>query len=551
MEEKETDMENKQTITKISLPVTKETGMFTRKREAKEDRQNGSSHWLLNIVGTLMLTTVCMLLSVFSPAAVKAYAAQVVSPAAISADNYQTIEKADLHKQIDKFTKAYENYVENYKKVSQGMGTELTVRAEFDPTIAAALGLPDLKSVKTDLLSMQNAKKAKSIITLFTNDIKFTYLNMISDLEKQLTYLLIPELSKAYLKADPKSTGLNSYGPGSNFTTKDFLDILNNPALTEKTLNQLLKRYADIVVSDLNDVSAMDYYMSAGGLSDQQTRYTVNVDEKVVLKIAKDVLAVASTDEELSDLFVKLNLCSKAEYTKMIAAAQNEVKEMINYVNMFEPEGLFTMRVWVDSDGTITGRDFSLATDKDNSLFGYKTVKKGEVTGMEAWISPDKETIFKLSSTTSKDNSGINGNAVITYATDKTSVEFKALIKDLKYTSFGSGYYLNGNLVITGESLPGSTLLVAFNGNETAQKIKADFVQGTLNLISVTIDTKILPYEDFDLPSESDAVYDMTTQMDTYFNKGDFVNYLKGINSKINVQGINKLLDQMIKSYLR
>ena len=544
-------MENKQTITKISLPVTKETGMFTRKREAKEDRQNGSSHWLLNIVGTLMLTTVCMLLSVFSPAAVKAYAAQVVSPAAISADNYQTIEKADLHKQIDKFTKGYENYVENYKKVSQGMGAELTVRAEFDLTIAAALGLPDLKSVKTDLLSMQNAKKAKSIITLFTNDIKFTSLNMISDLEKQLTYLLIPELSKAYLKADPKSTGLNSYGPGSNFTTKDFLDILNNPALTEKTLNQLLKRYADIVVSDLNDVSAMDYYMSAGGLSDQQTRYTVNVDEKVVLKIAKDVLAVASTDEELSDLFVKLNLCSKAEYTKMIAAAQNEVKEMINYVNMFEPEGLFTMRVWVDSDGTITGRDFSLATDKDNSLFGYKTVKKGEVTGMEAWISPDKETIFKLSSTTSKDNSGINGNAVITYATDKTSVEFKALIKDLKYTSFGSGYYLNGNLVITGESLPGSTLLVAFNGNETAQKIKADFVQGTLNLISVTIDTKILPYEDFDLPSESDAVYDMTTQMDTYFNKGDFVNYLKGINSKINVQGINKLLDQMIKSYLR
>ncbi|WFR57371.1 hypothetical protein QA584_27825 [Anaerocolumna sp. AGMB13025] len=544
-------MENKKTITKISLPVTKETGMFTRKREAKEDRQNGSSHWLLNIVGTLMLTTVCMLLSVFSPAAVKAYAAQVASPAAISADNYQTIEKADLHKQIDKFTKAYENYVENYKKVSQGMGSELTVRSEFDPTIAAALGLPDLKSVKADMVSMQNAKKVKSIITLFTNDIKFTSLNMISDLEKQLTYLLIPELSKAYLKADPKSTGLNSYGPGSNFTTKDFLDILNNPALTEKTLNQLLKRYADIVVSDLNDVSAMDYYMSAGGLSDQQTRYTVNVDEKVVLKIAKDVLAVASTDEELSDLFVKLNLCSKAEYTKMIAAAQNEVKEMINYVNMFEPEGLFTMRVWVDSDGTITGRDFSLATDKDNSLFGYKTVKKGEVTGMEAWISPDKETIFKLSSTTSKDNSGINGNAVITYATDKTSVEFKALIKDLKYTSFGSGYYLNGNLVITGESLPGSTLLVAFNGNETAQKIKADFVQGTLNLISVTIDTKILPYEDFDLPSESDTVYDMTTQMDTYFNKGDFVNYLKGINSKINVQGINKLLDQMIKSYLR
>jgi hypothetical protein len=431
------------------------------------------------------------------------------------------------------------------------MGSEVTVRAEFDPTVAAAWGLNDLKSVKYDVLSMQTGKKLKSIITFFTNDIKFASLNMLSDLEKELTYLFIPDLSKAYLKADPNSTGINSYGQASPFTTKDFLDILNNPALTEKTLNQLLKKYADIAVSDLKDVSAMDYYMSAGELSEQQTRYTVKVDEKIFLKIAKDVLAEAKTDEDLSDLLVNLNLCTKEEYKKMVSAAQKEINEIIDYASSLEPEGLFIMRVWVDSDGNITGRDFSLATDKDTSLFGYKTVKKGELTGIEAWLSPDKGKVLNISSTVSKENGGINGNAVITYTTDKTSEAFNVVIKDVKCTSFGAGYYLNGNLTITGKSLAGGTIVVALNGNETEQRIKADLVKGTLTLISVTMDTKILPYEDFDLPTEADTVYDMGTQMDTYLNNEDLINYLKNINSKINVKGINQLLDQMINAYLR
>lgn len=516
----------------------------------KENRyvKNGLK-WCRKAVGTVLAAGAIMLLSVFSTAAVNVSAETVEN----TTDYYQSVEKANLEKQIDDFTKFYGSYMENYKKSAAGIGAETTIKAEFDPSIAAALGLKNLKSLKTTIVSMQTDKKSDSLISLFTNDTELTSLNVLTDLEKEVSYIMIPELSKAYLKVSTNPAASNPYGSAAPFTSKDVMEFLNNNPLSESILNQLLKRYTAAAVGEIKDVSAMDYFTTAGGISDDQTRFTVKIDEKTLLAIADKVLTTAKTDLILQDLLVKLKVCTVAEYNAIIDSAIDAVASEKDMVSQYGNEELFVMRVWADSEGNITGRDFSGNTDSDISVFGYKTIKDGLDTGIEAWFNPSGKETLKLSGKVSKDkdNGAVNGDLAVTYSDSYagSAQKFDVILQDVKSTYKDSTSYINGKFIVTGESLVGQSIIVDFSGNDTEQKIEVDLVQGTARLAAVTINTRILPYEDFDLPSDSDKVYDMETQVEDYLKDTDFESYLEEINKKVDVEGINTVLEQLLYAY--
>lgn len=515
--------------------------MSGMKKNENRSFKNGLN-WLQKALGAVLIAAALMLLSVCTPAAVS-QAAQTVEN---TTDYYQSVEKTNLEKQIDDFTKLYGVYMENYKKTASGIGAEATIKAEFDPDFAAALGLKNLKSFKTTTVTRQTDKKADSIFAFFTNDIELTSMNVLSDVEKEVTYLLIPELSKAYLKIPANSAYGNSYSTAGLFTAKDVMEFFGNNPLTEELLNKLLKRYTAAALGEIRNVSAMDYFMTAGSISGDQTMLTVKIDEKTMLAIAEKVLKTARTDEDLADLLVKLKLCTKEQYGLMVDAALSSIASQKDLYDVLENETLFVMRVWVDTQGNITGREF--LSDADTSILGYKKLKAGTNTGIEAWFSPAEEEVLKLSGTVSEGNGLYNGDLSlsITDAYMDVPLVFNLALQDFSITSKDATSYMNGKFVITSTSLPGQRIEAALYGNELQQNIKAELIQETTKLVTVTITSKVLPYEDFELPSASDKVYDMETQLEAYLNETDLAGYLENINKKIDVEGINAVLEQLI-----
>lgn len=515
-------------------------------KNENKDFKNGLN-WFQKAASAVLIAAALMLLSVFAPAAVSQAAEAVEN----TTDYYQSVEKANLEKQINDFTKLYGVYLENYKMAASGLGAEATIKAEFDPGFAAAVGLKNLKSIKTTAVSRQTDKKADSILTFFTNDIELTSMKVLTDVEKEVTYLLIPELSKAYLKIPTNSSYGNSYSTAALFSAKDVMEFFNNNPLTEELLNKLLKRYTTVALGEIKNVSSMDYFMTAGGISGDQTMFTVKIDEKTLLAIAEKVLKTARTDGDLEDLLVKLKICTKEQYGLIVDAALDSIAAQKDLYSELENETLFVMRVWVDSQGNITGREFLADADSDTSILGYKTIKAGANTGIEAWFSLEEEEVLKLSGTVSEEN-GLNSGDLSVTITDSymdAPLEFNIALQDVSITSTDATSYMNGKFVITSTSLPGQRIEAALYGNEIEQKIKAELIQETTKLVTVTINSKVLSYEDFDLPSDSDKVYDMETQLEAYLNETDFAGYLENINKKVDVEGINAVLEQLLNAY--
>ncbi len=515
--------------------------MLEIKKEKKSVRR------LSKILGTVMIAAVLVILSLVSPAVVKASAETIENPA----EYYQTIEKSNLEKQVDAISEFYGQYLDNYKKSAKGVGAQVTLRAELDSSIASSLGLADLKSLKATIVSMQTDKKANSLISLFTNDKEFTSLNVLIDLEKELEYILVPELSKAYLKLsmNPDYSGLDS--SVMPVTTKEIMDLFNNNPLTEDLLNKLLKNYAAIAVGEMKDVSVTGESVIAGSISTDQTKITVKLDEKTLLSIAEKVLTAAKSDKDLLNLFVKFKLGTESDYDKLIQEVLNQVTVQKNNLPKDGSEEAFYMNVWVDKDGNITGRGFSGSTDSKSSIFGYKTAKIDSQVGFTAWVNPSKEESLKLTGSVETENGAANGDAVLSYTDSdtQTSEEINIHLEDVTYAVGDLSSYINGKFVITGKSLSGMSIDVNCTGDSELQTMKMDFVQDGTKLVSVTMDTKILPYEDFELPSNTAKVYDMQTQMEDYLSSANIANYLKGINSKIDVKGINAVLEMLISEY--
>lgn len=505
-----------------------------------------------SVFGTVIAVAIALLITFFSPNLIRAQAQDTSG----AVDYYKATETADLNKQIDALSKGYGSYMDNYKASAKGAGADVSIKAIFGQGLLKLLGTEDLKSIEASVLSMQTDKKSKSIISLAANDQTFTTLNMLMDTDKELAYILIPELSKAYLKLSTNPydelSGSMAFTP---FTAKQLTDFLNNNPLTEELLNKLLKKYTSIVINEVNDVTvAGSDKVIAGNVSANYTKLIVKIDEETALSIGEKVLTTAKEDKDLLNLLVAFKLCSKSEYNSRIQETLDfiEKKKADIPEDGTGKEAVLTMNVYVDDKGNITGRDFSFEdnSEKINTLsFGYKTAKKDSDIGFDAWFTENGKDDFNLSGKVNAAETGVSGDITFTYNDpySERPEDIHIKLEDVKYTADGVGGYLNGSFKLTGDSLSGLSIGAEYSGNTEQQTMKMDFDQSGEKLLSLIVKAKSIPYVDFKLPSKSAQIYDAETQITEYLSTADLNGYLKGINSNINVKAINDYLALLIE----
>lgn len=499
--------------------------------------------WLFPVVGASIIVIAAILFSIFSPTVINTIARITLSPAMY----YQKIENANLEKQIDTLSKSYGNYIEAYQNtLDKGASAETSISATLDSSITTTLGLDGLKNIKASILSSAIGLKAKSTIALACNEKEITTLDYYLDMEKEDFFIQVPDLNKAYIKASLSDATSQTEVP---FSTKDIYRFLEENPLTEELLNDLLKKYIQLAIEELDNVTVGNSEtVTANKISSEYTKLSVNIDEKTFLTILEKILNTAKSDKDLRNLFVELNICKEGEYESLI---QDYLDDIENEKSSVNEKDVIVMTILVDNKGNITGRDFSYTIDNETDTFGYKTARKGTALGVDAWVKTGGTEIINAKGTLKLGTKGASGDVVLSYTDPSigSSEVFNITMEDVKNVYEDKMYYLNGTYTITSETLSAMNVTISLTGKEKQQNMTLDFVQGGVNLASISIVSKYVPFASFELPKETDEMYDANTQINEYLSTADIQKYLTDINDKIDVEGINTIIDGILYSY--
>lgn len=271
------------------------------------------------------------------------------------------------------------------------------------------------------------------------------------------------------------------------------------------------------------------------------------------MNISNKILKTAQKDSELRNLFVDLGIYTKKEYNAMM---KQSLKDNIKSQNSLKKgktknKTQLTMSLWVDSKGNIAGRNVKFKQDKETVSFGYKTTKKNFTKAFEIWTkSNGKDTLRGTGKITTK-LTGAAGNLKLTLSdSDSKSKEvIKATFNNLKLTKSDNGSFINGAFEITSNSSKDMIIKAKLTGEDSKQDFVCDVIENGTTLVSISSTAKIVPYQDFTLPTSSDKIYDMSTQLEEYLTNSDMVGFLEGIKEKSDVNTIDAFIDNLLLSY--
>ncbi|MFA9464626.1 MAG: hypothetical protein ACERKN_10100 [Velocimicrobium sp.] len=494
---------------------------------------------------TAWIALIAMLFTVFSPVGADKVAKAALSPL----QYYQKVENANINKQIDSITEGYSSYIKTYQEsLKQEAGAEVTLKATLDPSIAEEIGAEDLKSVKASIISMVKGTKTKSTMNFYTNDKQITSLETYADLNG-LYYFLIPDLSSSFLKCSMKD--LYSSDVTSAKLQEQMVNYFNDP-ITADTLNITLKRYSALAIDKITDVTMKENEtLSVDQLSDEYTKLTVQIDERTALNIADDIFKTAKSDTGLRDIFVDSGLCTKTQYDKAIKESMKDIAKDLKALKESNGSNVFTMSIWVDKKDKIVGRSIVIKDGKEYFKFGYKTVKKGTSMEIDAWAG-DKENVIRAKGSFAAKLRGAIGNVkvYIPNSSQKTPDVINIDFKDVKYELNDNKGFINGEINITSELFDGINIKINCNGDSSKQDFICDVLQGAKSLVNITMTTKEIPYQDFNLPTSADKSYDMTTQLDDYILDSDMKGFLQKIKDRSDVKAIDDYMDELLLTYV-
>jgi hypothetical protein len=462
---------------------------------------------------------------------------------------YQNVEKENLNQQVDTLTKAYASYISDYQNLlKQQIGQETTLQATLDSSITNGTSIEGLTNIKATMLSMVKGKDSKTDMVISCNDQELTSIEAYT--LNDFIYLLIPDLSKAYLKMD---TNYSQEVVSTNQLSNSILNYMNNP-VSGDLINQLIKEYGNIAINKIDNVTMKkNVNVTVDGIKSSYTRLTVSINEKNALNISKAILDAANKDTDLRNLCIDLGLCTKNEYNAAIKEGLTSISDSLKVLNKKKSNGdnILKMYLWVNSKGDIAGRSLKIYNGDETLDLGYRTTKSGMKMGVEAWVKSDDKDILRGTGSLTAKLTGVSGDFKISYTdsyNDSTSV-INVDFKNVKYTKNDTTGFLNGEFTITGSDFGDMSFNIKCTGESGKQDFLFNILQNNKSIALITATVKNVPFVDFTLPTSADKVYNMDTQLNDYIAQANMVEYLKGIKDKTNLKFIDNYVDEILASY--
>jgi len=468
---------------------------------------------------------------------------------------YSYIEQKGLDNSIDKFTTTYDKTLSQYtERKTSGIAQDASVKLTINPEFANSLGLGAFKSFGATISSLSKEAKAKATIGFSYNDTPVITLDTFMNVDTNDLYLQIPEISSAYLlfalnDIMEKSGSTTGY----NITSSEIQAFIDNDKLSAEVLSSLLKKYSSIIIKNVDNVKLdKNTVLAASDISSSFSKLTAELNQEDMYNIGMAILNEAKNDQELIDLCVSLKICTKEEFSLGVDSAILDLTN--NKQTMIDSKENVIMYVYVDKSGNIMGREFQSTVEEVASSVGYYITNKANKFGFTSWYSEDKVNLVEITGNATHSNSGYTGNTILSYS------QYSDLYSD--YTTYSANVafenanlvkdkgYINGKYTITSDSLMGMEFVIDCTADQKQQQIKFNVLYGNLEAATLDILLKEGTFQDFDMPSTTDKVYDALSDYTSYIDTADIDSYITKLEGILGIDDLGTYIDSLISGFM-
>lgn len=269
------------------------------------------------------------------------------------------------------------------------------INMDFDFTLGeGSKDLMDMaKASGVDLSWIQNGKvtarfgmKGNTFIIGTDADINGTDLisaNMIADMDQDGLYLQIPELSGSYLGM----TDMGLYDPQISDALTMVRDVLNE-CPDQEQVETIAAQYATVAITSIQTVTKeIGYELTVADITQKCTKLEVALTEENWKAVFDALAREAEEDTALRELVVNIcNAAGEADGTEVYDSFLEALKMMKDNYN--SEYSSYVMRVFVDNEGTIRGRELELPGSAYEYI-SYKMPVKGSNFGLAFSVQQD------------------------------------------------------------------------------------------------------------------------------------------------------------------
>lgn len=322
------------------------------------------------------------------------------------------------------------------------------------------------------------------------------------DLETQIMWIGIPELSNAYLEMDMEEVlgeDLSDFYP-TMLQAQELYSQMVEALPTGAELEDMINRYIGIILDQMKDVEKTEETVEVDGLEQKLLVMTAEFSANDILDAATALLEEARDDEQVKDLlvgFAEIAGEDAASIEEYYTEGLDEMIASIDDAREDAPKGKFlTLETYLDSKDNIVGRTVTVSTEGQKVKVSYITVTEGDKFAFEADVA---DTATVTGSGTIKD-----GKSTGEYVLEMMGVEYLTLKTENFYTTDSGAF--SGTFALYPESalldemdldssilqMIGSNVGIQVSLDTTIETPSASFgiLAGSTELISIDVSSK-------------------------------------------------------------
>ncbi len=312
------------------------------------------------------------------------------------------VEEQSVSESINAITEAYAVVVEEKEESAKTVKLQPKLSQSAQELIGENLtGETDLDWINKLSLSATgelDGDKLAANLALALSDTELLKLDAIVDAKEQAFYFAFSNLNDKFIKSDIALDDAVEIGDGE---LAKIMEALDDPEFkkalpSEKELNELLTKYADIIVNNLEAVETSTTYLTVGELTGEFTVIEYEITEEDALVIAEEILKTANEDTELKEIIESVcgYLTEKEiidpdidyydEFKEIIEEGLDSVEEAKDEADDDDP---IILKTFVNSKHEVCGRTVEVDGEE---IINNITVQKGTKFAIESEIEEFK-----------------------------------------------------------------------------------------------------------------------------------------------------------------
>lgn len=479
------------------------------------------------------------------------------------------IKPSKLYSKAEKeyFSEGAKSFGAMYSKVSDV--TQGKAEAGYNTSLKIILGDQLIKDIGVDGLESvaveSNVAAKDSLLgqsySLIYNDKNVVTVDTVADLENEIAYIKVPELSDAYVSVstDDIETVLEEYGISLDdllSATKSNVsidvgsykqEILDELSLTEEDIKTIIQKYSDLFIESTADkVEKETVKDDIDGVEYKYAALKVEITYEDLFDLGEDYLKEFKNDKIIKDFFVNNGEITEEEYEEAIDQVLEALKgykddpEALGDIDL--DETIFTITTYVNADQKVMGKEMEIEAEGSSFSLGYITVDNDKNYAINAWIKADKDEIFSIVGSAKRKNGALTGKFECKFSDYGDEFECTLELEDYKVVDEKENL-ISGKIKFESE-IDGELYNLVLDCSVKNKKQIAKFI---VNIDKEMLYTLEVSYEktevtDLKVPGSNETIYDLE-EIETYLENVDLDAFQKHLTDALGEELVDDIMN--------